>query len=339
MGALRQNIAVDLGSSGIRISIEKKGLIIDEPSIVAVRRSGEVVGIGGRARILEGKTDEEDITIIRPVKKGTISDYTVAVNMIGYFLDEAIKNPVRRLIKPDVITSVHCDITNVGRRATERALREAGAGRIFFVESPLAAAIGANLDVSAPNGKMVVSIGAEITDIAVISYDGIVSATSVNVGGRSFDEAVKTYFRREYKMVIGDRTAEKIKNENVCVYRDVRVQPFDVSAFELSGRLPADKQIRPEEMIKQLSDVALPIVEGISKVLENTPPELVSDIHQRGIVLTGGASRLAGLDVFISKGTGIDTVIADNPQYCVVNGCMKLLDSLTNEKKNELMNE
>ena len=119
MGALRQNIAVDLGSSGIRISIEKKGLIIDEPSIVAVRRSGEVVGIGGRARILEGKTDEEDITIIRPVKKGTISDYTVAVNMIGYFLDEAIKNPVRRLIKPDVITSVHCDITNVGRRATE----------------------------------------------------------------------------------------------------------------------------------------------------------------------------------------------------------------------------
>ncbi|MCR5693618.1 MAG: rod shape-determining protein, partial [Clostridia bacterium] len=284
-------------------------------------------------------TGEEEVNIIRPVKKGTISDYTVTVNMVGYFLDEAIRNPVRRLIKPDVITPVHCDITNVGRRATERALREAGAGRIFFVESPLAAAVGANLDVSAPNGKMVVSIGADITDIAVISYDGIVAATSVNVGGRSFDEAVKTYFRREYNMVLGDRTAEKIKNENVCVYRDVRVQPFDVSAFELSGRLPQDKQVRPEEMVKQLSDVALPIVEGISKVLEKTPPELVSDIYQRGIVLTGGGARLAGLDIFISKGTGIDTVLADDPQYCVVNGCMKILNSLSNEKKNELMND
>ena len=338
MGALRQNIAVDLGSSAIRISVEKKGIVIDEPSLVAVRRSGEVIGIGGRARTLEGKTDESDVTIIKPIKKGTISDYTVAVNMIGYFLDEAIKNPIRRLIKPDVITAVHCDITNVGRRATERALREAGAGRIFFVETPLAAAIGANLDVSAPNGKLIVSIGAEITDIAVISFDGIVAATSVNVGGRSFDEAIKMFFRREYKMVLGDRTAEKIKNENVCVYRDARVQPFDVSAFELSGRLPADKQIRPEEMVKLLSDIALPIVEGISKVLEKTPPELVSDIHQRGIVLTGGTSRFAGLDTFISKGTGIDTVIAEDPQNCVVNGCMKILENLTNEKKNELMN-
>ncbi|MBP5311603.1 MAG: rod shape-determining protein [Clostridia bacterium] len=336
---MRQNVAVDLGSSGIRIALEKKGVLIDEPSLVAVRPGGEVVAIGGKARILEGKTGEEEVNIIRPVKKGTISDYTVTVNMVGYFLDEAIRNPVRRLIKPDVITPVHCDITNVGRRATERALREAGAGRIFFVESPLAAAVGANLDVSAPNGKMVVSIGADITDIAVISYDGIVAATSVNVGGRSFDEAVKTYFRREYNMVLGDRTAEKIKNENVCVYRDVRVQPFDVSAFELSGRLPQDKQVRPEEMVKQLSDVALPIVEGISKVLEKTPPELVSDIYQRGIVLTGGGARLAGLDIFISKGTGIDTVLADDPQYCVVNGCMKILNSLSNEKKNELMND
>lgn len=338
MGTLRQNIAVDLGSSGIRICVEKKGLVIDEPSVVAVKRSGEVNAIGSMARNIEGKTDEDDITMVRPVKKGTISDYTVAVNMIGYFLDEAIKNPVRRLIKPDVITAVHCDTTNVGRRATERALREAGAGRIFLIEAPLAAAIGSNLDVSAPNGKLVVCLGAEITDIAVVSYDDIVSATSVNVGGRTFDEAVKTYFRREYKMVLGDRTAEKIKNEFVCVYRDVRVQPFDVSAFELSGRLPTDRQIQPEDMIKPLSDVAMPIIEGISKVLENTPPELVSDIHQRGIMLTGGLSKLAGLDIFISKGTGIDTVIAEKPEYCVVNGCMKLLNSWSNERKNEIMN-
>ncbi len=338
MGAFRQNIAVDIGSSNIRICVERKGIVVEEPSVVAVRKqTGEVVAIGRKAKNMEGKTDR-DVTMVRPISRGAISEYTVTVNMVGYFLDEAVKNPIRRLIRPDIVTAVHCDITNVGRRATERALREAGAGRIFFVDAPLAAAVGANLDVSAPNGKMVVSIGAEITDIAVISYDGIVAAASVPVGGRSFDEAIKTYFKKEYKMIIGDQTAERIKNDYACVYRDVRVQPFDVSAFELSGRLPVDRPIRPDELIRTLSDVAMPVVEGISRVLEMTPPELVSDIYQRGITLTGGGARLAGLDVFISKGTGIDTITADNPHKCVVNGCMKILNSMSNERKNELMN-
>ena len=185
---------------------------------------------------------------------------------------------------------------------------------------------------------MIVSIGAEITDVAVISFDSIVTGLSVNVGGRSFDEAIKTYLKKEYKMIIGDNTAEKIKNENVCIYGDARVQPFDVSAYEISGRLPVDKFVKPDEMKKQLSEVAMPVVEAISRVLESTPPELVSDIYQRGITLTGGGSLLSGLDTFIMKSTGIDTVVADDPQNCVVNGCMKLISGMSNEKKSELMN-
>ena len=338
MGVFRQNIAVDLGSANVKIAVEKKGIAVSDSSVVALRRSsGEVIAIGRKASNMDGKIDK-DITVIRPVSGGVISEYTVTVNMIGFFLDDAIKNPIRRMVRPDIITPLHCNATNVSKRAVERALKDAGAGRVFFVEAPLAAAIGANLDVSAPSGKMIVSIGAEITDVAVISFDSIVTGLSVNVGGRSFDEAIKTYLKKEYKMIVGDNTAEKIKNENVCIYGDARVQPFDVSAYEISGRLPVDKFVKPDEMKKQLSEVAMPVVEAISRVLESTPPELVSDIYQRGITLTGGGSLLSGLDTFIMKSTGIDTVVADDPQNCVVNGCMKLISGMSNEKKSELMN-
>lgn len=337
MGNFRQNVAIDLGSSNIYIAVEKKDIVVKEPSVVAVKEnSNEVVAIGRSAREMVGKTDS-DISTIRPIRGGAISEYTITMNMIGYFLDKAIRNPIKRIFRPDVITSIPCEITNVEKRAVERALKEAGAGRIFFVESPLAAAIGAQLDVSAPNGKMIVNIGGGITDIAVVSFDGIVAGSSVNVGGANFDEAIKNYFKREYKMILGDATAEKIKINNACAYRDVRVQPFEVSATDLQSRMPVERTIKPDELIKPLSEAILPILDGIRAVLEKTPPELASDIFERGIVLTGGGSLLAGLDTLINKATGINVTVADRAQECVVLGAMKILKSMSNEKKNALM--
>lgn len=339
MGNFRQNIAIDLGSSNIRICVEDKGVVVSEPSAVTIRtETGEILAIGKRAKEMLGKTDE-DIVTIKPIKQGVISEYTIAVNMAGHFLDKAVKNPIRRLVRPDVITAIHCNATNVSKRAAERALKEAGAGRIFFVDTPLASAIGAKLDISAPNGKMVVNVGGGITDIAVLSYNGIVSSCSVPVGGDTFDETIKNYFKKEYKMLLGDITAEKVKINNVCAYRDVRVEPFEVSALELSNRMPIDVTVNPDELVKPLNECITPILDGIKTALEATPPELASDIFERGILLTGGGCLLAGLDVLIGRATGIDVRVAENPQDCVALGCIKLLNNMSNEQKNELMSK
>lgn len=334
MGTFRQNLAIDLGSANIKIAVEKKGIVVDEPSCITIRtENGEIVAIGKKAKDMIGKTDSDTVTI-KPIKQGVISEYTVAVNMAGILMDKAIKNPLRRLVRPDVITAVHSGVTNVSKRAAERALKEAGAGRIFFVEAPYAAAIGAKLDISAPGGKMVVNIGSEVTDIAVLSYNGIVSSTSVLVGGSSFDEAIKNYFKKEYMMIIGDNTAEKIKINNACAYGDERVEPFEVSAISVSERMPVEKTIKPQSLEKPLSDAAMPILDGIRNVLENTPPELASDIFERGILLTGGGSLLAGLDVLISRATGIDVRVADKPQNAVALGAIKILNRMSAEQKN-----
>ncbi len=339
MGYFRQNIAIDLGSSNVYIAVEKRGIVVREPSVVAVRENkGEVVAIGRAAKEMVGKTDAE-ISTIYPIRNGVISEYTITMNMISYFIDRAIKNPVKRIFRPDVIAAIPCEITNVEKRAVERAMKEAGAGRIFFVDSPLAAAVGAQLDISAPGGKMVVDIGGGITDIAVISFDGIVASCSVNVGGINFDEAIKNYFKREYKMVLGDATAERIKINHACAYRDERVTPFEVSATDLQSRMPVERTIRPDELIKPISEAAMPILDGIRSVLEKTPPELASDIFERGILLVGGGSLLAGLDTLISKTTGISVTIADHPQECVTAGAMKIFRSMSNDRKNEMMSK
>lgn len=337
MGYFRQNVAIDLGSSNIYIGVEKKDIVIKEPSVVALKEStGEVVAVGKNAKEMVGKTDA-DISTIRPVQGGVISEYTVTMNMLSYFLDKAIRNPIKRIFRPDVITVIPCEITNVERRAAERALKEAGAGRIFFVEAPLAAAIGAQVDVSAPSGKMVVDIGGGVTDIAVISFDGIVASSSVAVGGNNFDEAIKNYFKKEYKMILGDATAEKIKINHACAYRDVRVQPFEVSATDLQSRLPVEKTVKPDELIRPLSEVILPILDSVRTVLEKTPPELASDIFERGILLTGGGALLAGLDTLISKATGINVLVADHAQECVARGALKIIQSMSSERKNTMM--
>ena len=337
MGYFRQNIAIDLGSSNVYVGVEKKGLVVKEPSVVAIRENkGEIVAIGREAKNMVGKTDSE-ITTVYPIRNGVISEYTITMNMLGYFIDRAIPNPAKRILRPDVIVTIPCEITSVAKRAVERALKEAGAGRIFFVDSPLAAAVGAQLDVSSPSGKMVVDIGGGVTDIAVISFDGIVTSCSVSAGGSGFDEAIKNYLKREYKMVIGDSTAEKIKINFACAYREEGMSPFEVSATDLQSRMPVERLIKPEELIKPINEAAMPILEGIRSVLEKTPPELAADIFERGILLVGGGAMLAGLDTLISKATGIHVTLADHPQECAVAGAMKIFRSMSNDRKNEMM--
>jgi len=337
MGAIRQNLAIDLGSANIRICVENRGVQVDEPSYATINtETGAVLQYGKRAYDMLGKTDKGIVTI-KPISQGAISGYSAVVSIVGQYMDRAIRNPFRRLIKPDIMTAIHCNTSNVGRRATERALKEAGAGRIFFAQAALAAAIGANLDISQPNGRLIVNIGADITDIAVISYNNVVVGESVMVGGNTFNEAIKNFFKKELKMAIGDATAEKIKLENLSLSENKRVESFEVSALEIGGNYPINRDIRPDELLKTLSECAFPIIQGISSVLEKTPPELVSDISQRGVVLTGGGSLLSGFDEYIDSTTGIMTKIADKPQHCVALGCMKLLAEMSNERKKELM--
>ena len=338
MSMFKQNMAIDLGSANIRICTDVKDVALTQPSSISVRKeTGEIVAIGGKSKKIDGKT-EEGIETIKPIKNGESSEYTITVSITGTLMDEAVKNPLRRLLRPDVMTAYHCNTTSVGKRATERALKEAGAGRIFFVETPIASAVGANLDISSEKGKMIVNIGAEITDIAVISFNGIVTSESVPVGGTTFDNAVKNYFKKEHKMILSDNMAENIKINYLCVSRDERVDPFEVSAIELQSRLPIEKTVKPDELVKPLNEAITPILDSIRNVLERTPPELVTDIFERGITLTGGGSKLAGLDSLISITTGIDTTVINNPEKCVVLGCMKLLNEMSNDRKNELMN-
>ena len=340
MANLRQIVSIDIGSSMIRIAVSGKGVAVESPAIVALRKDNdsEVAAIGEDAKEMIGKA-EKDVNICFPVKNGVISHYTITVNLLGYLFDEAVKNPIKRLLRPDAIATIPCDLTSVEKRAVERCLHEIGAGRIFLVEAPLAAAVGAQLDVASPSGKMIVDIGAGVTDIAVISYNGIVACKSVPVGGNDFDEALRQYFRSTYYMDMGIVTAEKIKINNACAYRDAKIQPFDISAMNVQTKLPMEITVKPDETIRPLSEAILPILDGIRATLEQTPPELAADIFERGIILTGGSANLAGIDTLISKAVGIGVMPVDNPETCSCLGALKILESMTSDQKNDLMSK
>ena len=263
-----------------------------------------------------------------PIRNGVISEYTITMNMISYFLDHAIKNPIKRILRPDVIVAIPCEITSVEKRAVERALKEAGAGRIFFVDSPLAAAVGAQLDISAPNGKMVVDIGGGITDIAVISLKGVVVSESIKVAGDKFDESIIRYVRNKYNILIGERTAESIKMRIGAVYRHQNIKTMDVKGRCLVQGLPKFVTLSSAEMLEALLSPIMAIIDAICSVIEKTPPELVADIINNGIVMTGGGSLLYGLDRLIAEMTGIRTRVADHPVSCVAIGTGKSLEHI-----------
>lgn len=327
MGA---DIGIDLGTAYVLVYVKGKGIVLREPSIVAIKeKTKEVIAVGEKARAMLGRTPANIVTI-RPLRQGVISDYDATEQMLKYFIHKAIGH---KLVKPRIGVCVPSGVTEVERRAVEDATRLAGARYVETIEEPIAAAIGAGIDISKPCGSMVVDIGGGTSDIAVISLGGAVVKKSLKIAGDNFDETIIKYMRKKYSMLIGERTAEEIKINVGSVYkRDVPAE-IDIRGRNLVSGLPKNIVVSSEEVREALEEPVSNIIDGIKAVLEVTPPELAADIADRGIVLTGGGSLIYGLDKLITAETGINAVIADDAMSCVAIGTGAWVEYKYSKKK------
>lgn len=311
------DIGIDLGTASVLVYIKGQGIVVQEPSIVAINnKTGEVIAVGEEAHAMLGRTPQ-NITAIRPLRRGVIDDYEATEKMLRYFIHKAI-GP--RLIKPRIAVCVPSGVTEVEKRAVEDATRQAGARKVDIIEEPIAAAIGAGIDIGKPWGSMIVDIGGGTADIAVISLGGAVVQKSIKVAGDNFDEAIMTYLRKKHNILIGERTAEEIKKNIGCAFR--RDFPVEMTAKgrDLISGLPKNIVLSSDEILDALHQPIEEIINAIHFVLESTPPELAADISDRGIVLTGGGSLIYGLDKLIAQRVGINAVIADEAISCVAVG-------------------
>lgn len=318
-----RDIGMDLGTASVLIFVKGKGIVLREPSVVALdKNTGRLLKVGDEAQKMLGRTPG-NIVAIRPLREGVISDYDMTERMIREFLK---KLTGFRLFKPRLIICVPSGITEVEERAVIDAGIQAGARRVYLIEEPVAAAIGAGIDISKPDGHMVVDIGGGTTDIAVISLSGIVESASIKVAGDLFDESVVKYIRRKHNVLIGDRTAEELKIRIGCVYPREEELEAEVKGRDLMTGLPRVFKVSSSEMIEAFEEVSSRIVEAIHSVLERTPPELTADISTNGITMTGGGSLVYGFDKLIQEKTGIETHVADDAISCVAYGTGKSLD-------------
>ena len=325
------DIGIDLGTASILVYIKGKGIVLQEPSVVAFDRdSQEIVAIGEEARKMIGRTPGS-IVAVRPLKQGVISDYIVTEKMLKYFIDKAIGH--RTLRKPRISVCIPTGATEVEKKAVEDATYKAGAREVTIIEEPVAAAIGAGIDISKPAGNMIVDIGGGTTDIAVISLGGTVVSTSLKLAGDDFDDAIIKYMRRKHSLLIGERTAEEVKMTIGCAYPRPETITADVKGRNLTTGLPKTMAISSDEMLEALHDPAMQIVDAIHNVLERTPPELASDIYERGIILTGGGSMLSGLDELIEEKTGINTVLAESPKSAVAVGTGRFIEYMNENRR------
>jgi len=320
-----QDIGIDLGTASVLVYIKGKGIVLQEPSVVAIdRNTNKILAVGEEARLMLGRTPG-NIVAIRPLREGVISDYEVTEKMLRYFIDKAVGR--RRLFKPRMIVCVPSGVTEVEKRAVKDAANNAGARNTQLIEEPIAAAIGAGLDITKASGNMVIDIGGGTSDIAVISLGGIVVSTSIKVAGDKFDEAIVRYMRKKHNVMIGERTAEELKiNIGTAFPREEQVK-MEVRGRNLISGLPKTIEISSEEMLEALAEPVSAIADAVHSVLERTPPELSADISDRGIVMTGGGSLLHGLDKLISKRTNIPVYIAEDAVSCVAIGTGKSLDN------------
>ena len=329
---LSMDIGIDLGTASILVYIKGKGIVLKEPTVVAYDRdSQEIVAIGEEARKMIGRTPG-NITAVRPMRQGVISDYIVTEKMLKYFITKAMER--RTLRKPRISICIPTGATEVEKRAVEDATYKAGAREVTIIEEPVAAAIGAGIDISKPAGNMIVDIGGGTTDIAVISLGGTVVSTSLKVAGDDFDEAIIRYMRKKHNLLIGERTAEEVKMTIGCAYPRPEQATMDVKGRNLMTGLPKTMTVTSDEMLEALHDSAMQIVEAIHGVLERTPPELASDIYERGIVMTGGGSLLSGLDELIEEKTGINTMLAESPMTAVAVGTGKFIEFMQENVNN-----
>ena len=321
------DIGLDLGTASVLVYVKGKGIVLREPSVVAIdKTTGKALAFGSEAQNMIGRTPT-NIIAVRPLRDGVISDYGVTQRMIKEYID---KISGFRLRKPRLVVCVPCNITEVEERAVFDAGMQAGARNVFLIEEPLAAAIGAGLDIYRPSGNMVVDIGGGTTDIAVISLNGIVESTSLKIAGSDFDEALIKYVKTKHKILIGDRTAEDLKIKIGSVYPQKEEREEEAKGRCLITGLPKTFTISSSEVLEAFSEAAAAICEEVHSVLERTPPELMGDIAQNGIVLTGGGSLLYGFDKLICARTGIYTRVAEDPVSCVAIGTGKSLDDIAN---------
>lgn len=321
-----KDIGIDLGTATVLVYVKGSGIVIKEPSVVAIdKNTDRIIKVGREAQRMLGRTPG-NITAIRPLRDGVISQYEITLKMIQYFIKKACG---AMIFKPRVIICVPSGITEVEERAVVDAATQAGAKRTYLIEEPVAAAIGAGINIAAPNGHMVVDIGGGTTDIAVLSLGGVVVSESIKVAGDKFDEAIIRYVRRKHNVLIGERTAEAIKIKIGCAWPRKEPRTLEVKGRCLIQGLPRVVRINSDEIPDALEEPITAIIEAVCSVVERTPPELIGDILSNGIVMTGGGSLLYGLDRLIAYATGIKTRVADKAVSCVAIGTGKSLDNLS----------
>lgn len=325
-----RNIGIDLGTATVLVYVQGKGIVLQEPSVVAIdTNTDRILKVGKEAQQMLGRTPG-NITAVRPLRDGVISQYDVTLKMMQYFIRRACGSSFMgsSFISPNVMICIPSGITEVEERAVRDAAIEAGARKVYLIEEPTAAAIGAGLNIYAPEGNMVVDIGGGTTDIAVISLGGVVVSESIKIAGDKFDEAIMAYVRRKYKVLIGERTAEAIKRHIGAVYDHPNEKTVEVKGRCLHQGLPKVISISSKEMIEALAEPITAILNAVCLVIERTPPELLGDILKNGIVMTGGGSLLYGFDQLMTRVTGIPTRIAKDAVSCVAVGTGKSLDHL-----------
>ena len=321
------DIGIDLGTASILVYIKGKGVVLKEPSVVAFDRdTNKIKAIGEEARLMLGRTPG-NIVAVRPLRQGVISDYTVTEKMLKYFIQKALGKKM-----PRISVCVPSGVTEVEKKAVEDATYQAGAREVAIIEEPIAAAIGAGIDISRPCGNMIVDIGGGTTDIAVISLGGTVVSTSIKIAGDDFDEAIVRYMRKKHNLLIGERTAEDIKIKIGSAFPRAEVVSMDIRGRNLVTGLPKTVTVTSAETEEALKEATSQIVEAIHSVLEKTPPELAADIADRGMVLTGGGSLLQGLEELIEEKTGINTMTAEDPMTAVAIGTGKFIEFLAGDR-------
>ena len=327
-------VGIDLGTANVLVYIKGKGIVLNEPSVVAINNdTDEILAVGEEARQMLGRTPA-NIVAVRPLRDGVISDYDITERMLKYFIRKTCGSG--RFFKPKIMVCVPSGVTEVEKRAVREAATQAGGKDVYLMEEPVAAAIGAGIDISRPDGVMVIDIGGGTTDIAVISLGGIVASTSVKIAGDKFDEAIIKYMRKAHKLYIGERTAEELKVTIGTAFPRDEVVTKECRGRDLVTGLPKSVDVTSDEMMDALEEPLYAITEAVHNVLERTPPELAADISNSGIIITGGGALLYGIDRRIEERTGIKVIIAEDPKSCVAVGTGKALDELEKLEGNSL---
>ncbi len=334
MGLLSADMAIDLGTANTLVYVKGKGIVLNEPSVVAIeeiRGKKQVKAVGNEAKLMLGRTPG-NIAAIRPLSDGVIADFEIAEEMIKYFIRKVHNR--RSFVSPLIIICVPSGSTAVERRAIQESADAAGAGKVRLIEEPMAAAIGADLPVTEPTGSMVVDIGGGTTEVAVLSLGGIVYARSVRVGGDKMDAAIVSYIRRNHNLLVGESSAERIKKEigSACPPEKGEGRSVEIRGRDLMNGVPKEIVITERQIAEGLADPVAQIVEAVKVALENTAPELAADIVDKGIVLTGGGALLTNLDQVLRNATGLPVSIAENPLACVVKGTGRALEDLSTFK-------